>query len=259
MTRLEFDLIDALNEEAARVPDEVIDRLRRVDYRPRTRRLSRARILGGAGLSAATTAGIVTALVLGGATPAYAGWTAQPSAATTAPSSSVDQRCLSRLASLPGSQPGWAPVVTDTRGPYTLVVEQAGSAQATCLTGPALTAVSVTGAGGRVTMVTTAGSPAPGTPFTMGGSGSLRVFTPSPSAPIDRVEQRTLSSSEGAYAVVDGHVAADVTAVTLTLADGSTVGATVANGWFLAWWPSAQSAVSATITTPGGTTTQQLT
>ena len=260
MSSLEFDLIDALNAEAATLPDEAIDRLRRVDYRPRTRRWARARIAGGAGVGAAATAGVVAALVLGGAAPAYAGWTAQPSAGGTSPPSAVERRCVLQIDSLPGPQPDWSPMVTDTRGPYTLVVGQAGADQATCLTGPSLIAVSVTGSAGQVMMAGSSNAaPGSGHHTTVVGSGSMRVFTPSPSAPIDQVAQRTLVSSQGAYAVIDGHVAADVTGVSLTLSDGSTVAATVANGWFLGWWPSAQSAVSAAITTPGGTTTQDLT
>lgn len=261
MTSLEFDLIDALAAEAATVPDEAVDRLRRIDYRPRTRRLTRGRVTGGVGVSAAATVAMVSAAVLGGAAPAYAGWTARPSAGGTAPPGAVAERCASQLGALPGPRHDWIPAVTDVRGPYTLVVDEAGHIQATCLTGPSLTAVSVTGSGGRLVMVGSAnGEHADGERTTAVGSGSARVLTPSASGPIDRISQRTLSvSGRGAYAVVDGHVAADVTAVSLTLADGSAVEATVADGWFLAWWPSAQTAVSAAITTPGGTITQDLT
>jgi hypothetical protein len=47
-----------------------------------------------------------------------------------------------------------------------------------------------------------------------------------------------------------------VTAVTLTLHDGSNVEATTGNGWFAAWWPSLQGVRSADLTTTKGSTTQ---
>ncbi len=59
-----------------------------------------------------------------------------------------------------------------------------------------------------------------------------------------------------AYSFADGHAGDGVSAVTLILDDGTNVQATVANGWFVAWWPSAQNVKSAELTTPAGTTTQ---
>jgi hypothetical protein len=62
--------------------------------------------------------------------------------------------------------------------------------------------------------------------------------------------------SGGAYSLAEGRTGADVTGVTLTLDDGSTVQATVGNGWFVAWWPGSHVVKSAELATSSGTTTQ---
>ena len=54
-----------------------------------------------------------------------------------------------------------------------------------------------------------------------------------------------------AYSFADGHAGDGVSAVTLILDDGTNVQATVANGWFVAWWPSAHDVKSADVTDPG--------
>jgi hypothetical protein len=59
-----------------------------------------------------------------------------------------------------------------------------------------------------------------------------------------------------AYSFADGHTGADVSAVALTLDDGTNVKATVDNGWFVAWWPSAHEVKSAEVTSPSGVKTQ---
>jgi hypothetical protein len=86
-----------------------------------------------------------------------------------------------------------------------------------------------------------------------------------------------LATDGQAFRQLAGRVGPDVTGVTLVLADGSTVEATVANGWFAAWWPGRWSGnhmvpptdqslsplgqsvpQSVEITTASGTTTQPL-
>lgn len=54
-----------------------------------------------------------------------------------------------------------------------------------------------------------------------------------------------------------GQTGADMTAVTITLDDGTTVEATTANGWFAALWPDSVRAKSAQVTTTSGTTTRE--
>ena len=47
----------------------------------------------------------------------------------------------------------------------------------------------------------------------------------------------TRDSAGDALTLVDGRTGAGVTAVTIERSDGSSVQATVTNGWYLAWWP----------------------
>lgn len=62
-------------------------------------------------------------------------------------------------------------------------------------------------------------------------------------------------SAGDALTLVDGRVGAGVSAVTITLSDGSTVQATVSGGWYLAWWPGSVAAANAQISTASGTGT----
>jgi hypothetical protein len=55
-----------------------------------------------------------------------------------------------------------------------------------------------------------------------------------------------------------GTVGKDVTAVTLTLTDGTKVGAFVVNGIYAAWWPGRMNPVSAAARTATGATTTHL-
>ena len=56
--------------------------------------------------------------------------------------------------------------------------------------------------------------------------------------------------------MVDGPIGAGVTGVTITRSDGSSVQSTVKNGWYLAWWPGTEHAVTAQVATASGTSTQ---
>jgi hypothetical protein len=78
------------------------------------------------------------------------------------------------------------------------------------------------------------------------------------SGDLTQVTQSHLSTSDGPYTLVDGRVASGVTGVTLVLDDGQNVVTTVADGWFVAWWPDSAGATSAQVTSAGGTTTESL-
>jgi hypothetical protein len=56
-----------------------------------------------------------------------------------------------------------------------------------------------------------------------------------------------------------GQAGSDVSAVSFTFADGKTVAATVANGWYFAWWPWISAPTSVTVATTSGTTTSPVT
>ena len=65
----------------------------------------------------------------------------------------------------------------------------------------------------------------------------------------------TRDSAGNALTLVDGRAGAGVTAVTIDRSDGSSVQATVTDGWYLAWWPGTVTATNAEVTTASGTST----
>lgn len=79
------------------------------------------------------------------------------------------------------------------------------------------------------------------------------------SGSLQQVIQSHLSTAgDGPYTLVDGRTQPGVTGVTLVRDDGQDVVATVAGGWFVAWWLESASAGSAEVTTASGTTTEPL-
>jgi hypothetical protein len=213
---LEHDLRDALADRAARAPREASARLRTVDYHPRSRWPRSRPALGALALSGAAAA-VSAAILLGsGAAPAFAGWTASPTAPLPGQLAGAHQRCAS----------SGTPVLTDTRGPYTASIYADGS---TCLEGNGITISSSSGSAAK-------SSAAPGA-IELNGAGE--------------------SDSNGhALTMVDGPIGTGVTGVSITRNDGSSVQATVKNGWYLAWWPGTQRAVTAQVASASGTSAQ---
>jgi hypothetical protein len=222
--QLESELRAALRERADQVPEASIARLSHVDYHPRTRRL-RPPLAIGALASAAGTAGAVAVVISlsAGASNAFAGWSPKPTrpAPDQLAAASADCQTQSPIAGLPLT-------LTDTRGPFTFSVYANSTTSSTCIKGPTFTAVATNSTSTPITV------PA-GHILLSGSHGSNRG---------------------GAYSWADGRTGDGVSAVTLTLDDGTTVQATVANGWFVAWWPGSRSVKSAAVTTPSGTSTQ---
>ncbi len=242
---LEHELRAALRSQAGEVPASAVARVRRRDYRPRTRTL-RPPVAAGALVTAVAAAAIVAVVTLGtGTQQAFAGWSATPTPAATGQVTGAEAACQAKLASAPDRRVGvgnpapvdvaaLSPVLTDTRGPFTFVIfaGQSGDTtdSASCITGPSFTALA-----------------------TSSQSGAAPVAA-------DRVtltasHLRLRSGQEYSYAV--GHTGSAVTGVTLVLADGTEVTASTANGWFVAWWPSSEDATAAQLTTAQGTSTQQ--
>ncbi len=260
---LEAELRAAFAERAHDVSAQAVDRLRRIDYRPRSRTL-RPRVAFGAGAALAATGGAVVALVgLGaGASPAFAGWSATPTAPASGETTGALQQCTSQLAGMQASglpTGGWQPVLTDTRGPFTAMILSSGGASATCFTGPSVTTVNendTQGIQGSASEHVSAGSATSASP----SSVSVLGLGGSTTAPISRGSQSHLTTSGGQpYTFVQGQVGADVTGVKLLLSDATDVQATVADGSFVAWWPGSANATSAQIASASGVTTQQLT
>ncbi len=266
--QLESDLREAFSRAVAVVPTETGDRLRGIDYHPRTGRLS-PRLTAGAMIgAAATTTTIVSVVVLGGSQTAFAGWSPSPSPAPIALTSSAESACQAQLVEDQGldlSPTGpWTVVATDVRGPFTLVIYENGDTHATCLTGPSTTVVSRSGPSGRSMSVSQSnGGSEPGTRTGYRASGSWSMATGSGgdggSGAINHVVVAHLeSSSQGPYTFVEGEVDPGVTGVTVVRSDGEQVQATTDNGWFLAWWPGTQGATSAEIATSQGVTSEVL-
>lgn len=266
-TAFEEQLSDALSQRAASVPLAATERVRTVDYHPRQHRLAVPVAVSAGAAASAATVGTVLAVVLGGAAPAYAGWSPAPTAAaTTSPSPQADQSCLQAL---PSGQPdsvgevgsgSWQTVVTDVRGPFTVALFQDTGAYAACFTSSSFTEVTqVWDNGGSA-----AGAAANGTIHSLlagGPTGGLSTGTVggTTSGDLQNVVQMHLSTSaDGPYSLVDGRVASGVTAVTLVLDNGQDVVTTVADGWLIAWWPGDNAATSAQVTNASGTTTETL-
>ena len=272
-TEFEADLRQAFEARAAAVPVAVASRLRSMDYRPRERRLRGPVTVGAGVLASAGAAGAVLSVVLGGAAPAYAGWSAAPTAASSSPSTSAAASCQSQLTTMPsgpgasslGSGP-WENVLTDVRGPFTVALFQNDGAYASCFTSSSFTQVSMVSSGGSAGAAagSTRISASPGESVRVGNGGgpggmsSVSLGGGTTSGDLTQVTQSHLSTSDGPYTLVDGRVASGVTGVTLVLDDGQNVVSTVADGWFVAWWPDSAGATAAQVTSAAGTTTESL-
>jgi hypothetical protein len=214
---LEHDLREALADRAALIPREASARLSAVDYDPRSRWLPSRPALGALGLSGAAAAAAAAILLGSSAAPAFAGWTASPTAPLPGQLAGAEQRC--------GLGAGTS-VLTDTRGPYTASIYADGS---TCVAGNGITISSSSAGGGK--------SSVPAGAIELNGAGE--------------------SDSDGhALTMVDGPIGAGVTGVTINRSDGSSVQATVKNGWYLAWWPGTERAVTARVASASGTSAQ---
>lgn len=255
MSQLEDDLRKALAEGAPAVPVDVAARLRRVDYRPRTPRLGVALAAGGA-VGVAATAGVIISIIgLGtGTQSAFAGWSASPTMPASGQTAAAEAACLAQVPSAADAEharadgtarapvmeallkiaPGeWRTVLADTRGSSTMILLEAGKgeAQASCLSGASASeaVMSVGPVGARTASI---------------AAGQAQVVS---------TGSQAVNGHQFSY--TEGRVGAKVTGITITLNDDTHVFATVANGYFVAWWPGAQQPVSQEVATSSETTT----
>ena len=281
-TALEEELSEALAQRAASLPRSATERLRAIDYHPRRHLLGVPVAISAGAAATAATVGTVLAVVLGGATPAYAGWSAMPT--SSSPPSSAAPDCVSTLTSAASDpsgtgQPGtpgtgstgsgtgaWQSLLTDVRGPFTITLLQNGTSYATCFTGPSFTEVN------RITSASNGSSGVQSGSLSInsqtanggvsgpqaGGVGSIVSLEGTSSGDLNQVLQNHLTTtSDGPYTFIDGRVANGATGVTLVLDDGESIVATVADGWFVAWWPgNTADATSAQVTKASGTTSE---
>jgi hypothetical protein len=243
-TQVEHELRLALAARAAELPSEASRRVLAVGYRPRSSLQRPALAVGGA----AVVAGAVVAVSLVGLgtdTPrAFAGWSATPTAHSGNQARKAREACLPRLptsariehaqetASGPGPHKpwpiadipagGWHTVLIDSRGPYTVIlfIAAQGAAEMSCFSG-------------RQPMQAS-----------LGGSFGAHPPPPVPAGHVSIVSSgsRTTPPDEGSqqFSQLVGRTGPGVTGVTLRLRDGTRVTASLANGWFLAWWPGMQ-------------------
>lgn len=259
MSRLEDDLRKALAEGAPEVPTAVAERLRRFDYRPRSPRFGAALAAGGAVGMAATAGAIISIVGLGAGTqPAFAGWSASPTVPASGQTAAAEAACLARVPNTSDAEraradgtahapvmeallkitPGeWRTVLADTRGSSTMILLEAakGQAQASCLSGASASEAVM-------------------------GVGPVGAQTGSVAAGQAQVVSTGSQSVNGhQFSDTEGRVGTDVTGVTITLNDGTHISATVANGYYAAWWPGSRQPVSQEVATSSGTTsTNQL-
>jgi hypothetical protein len=225
--RLETDLRAALLERASEVPASSVARVTRGDYRPRTRVFRRPIALG-AIAGAGGAAGIVAAVALLGAgvSNAFAGWAAQPAPVSPAQLRVAAARCRAQ------SPIGGLPLVlSDGRGPFAFVIFANRLDSVACISGPSFTSAS-------------------------GSVSSIAVSVTAGQVSLTTAHQTIRDGQR--YSFADGHSGSGVTGVKLLLDDGSTVVATVGNGWFAAWWPGASNIRAAEIYTSSGVRTQML-
>jgi hypothetical protein len=272
--QLEADLREGFAGRAAQVPMDSALRLRAIDFRPRSSRFSTRLTVGSVTGVAAATGAIVSVVILGGAPPAFAGWTAIPSAAAS-PSTVASAACQAQLTNGPtstSSAGGQSTVLdTDVRGPYTVIVYQNGQSYSTCFSGPSFTIVNAVSSGnlsgsasGSMSVRVQAGQ-GPGSPGAV-AAGRTSVLSgtsvdgQSASIPRMTVSSLTLpSATADAYTLVDGQLGSGVTGVTLVRSDGSRVQATSGNGWFVAWWPNDVGVSSAEVDSASGQSTESFT
>jgi hypothetical protein len=192
----------------------------------REQRSRRPLLVGVSGAAAVSVAGGLAAVLslAGGASNAFAGWTPQPTAPTTAQLTATETYCANNV-----PWPKLPLKLVDGRGPFTFMVYSDGTSNDFCTTGPSFQNAS----GWRTS-----------SPMTV-PAGRLFLWT-------DHVS----TDSGQPYGSMIAEAGAGVAAATVTLDDGSEVTATVENGWVVAWWPGAHHVASAQLTTPSGTQTQ---
>jgi hypothetical protein len=222
---------------------------------PSPRRTRRFVLTGVGGTAAATTA-VLLGLLGPWATPAFAGWSAQPTVPTSEQLSAAETSCASlatNLANAPGStgSTALAPIsLSDARGPYSLIVYGTTN-PSLCVAGSGFT--SLHEEGGTISIADSAVGQS------VGGSGSNGIATnrssndsvPSAGGAVVNLTY-TADENGQSFTVAEGQVGSQVTGATLLVSDGSSVVATVSNGQFAAWWPGDATVSSIQVTTTAG-------
>ena len=211
-------------------------------------RRKRHLVLTGAGAGAVAVAASVVGLLGPWSTPAFAGWSAQPTTPASGQLSAAESACATlatNLADAPGSTaPSTLPPVslTDVRGPYSLLVYGTTNPDL-CVLGNGYSSLHEAGqaAIGMSSAVVNGGAGNGNTVVHQFSSSENLATNPSPTPPgpdAAVVDISNTTDDNGQYFwVIVGQVGSQVTGATVLLHDGSSVVATVSNGLFAAWWP----------------------
>jgi len=222
-------------------------------------RRKRRFVLTGASGGAVAVAATLVGLLGPWSTPAFAGWSSQPTSPSSGQLSTAEAACstlATNLADAPGSTaPATLPPesLIDVRGPYTLLVY--GSTSPTiCVLGNGYSSLHEAGQAA----IGMSSAPNDGNTVVHQSTGSDSFTTdpsstpPAPDAAAIDINNTTVDNGQY-FSLIEGQVGSQVTGATVVLSDGSSVEATVSNGLFAAWWPGQVTESSVQVTTTTGT------
>jgi hypothetical protein len=242
----ESELLEAFAARLKTLSPEREERLLAFDYHPsRARRRGRAWAAIGTG-GTALVGGIAAAiLMLSSGASVAEGWTAVPSPPTAGAVAAATTSCnwlhdLNGPPILTGT-----PILTDGRGSYTAAIYVKGHTAHICISDGQHTATSLEMNNMSLHFDAKPGPDQLGDPS--GSGGSAPGFPGS-----------TGSTTSNQYEDVKGLAGRDVSAVTFEFAHGSSVKATVQNGWYFAWWPGDRWPSSVRVGTNTGTRTSPM-
>ncbi|MET8054716.1 hypothetical protein ABZU75_44810 [Streptosporangium sp. NPDC005286] len=177
----------------------------------------------GGGVAVGIAAALLLPGVFGGGS-AMAAWTATPHTVSGDRAADAQEKCLDSARDTAkrttGRELGFRPVVTEGRGPWTLVYVNDDSshlAEITCL----LRDGDLVGSTGS--------TPGPG----------AQPLSPVPAGSARAALGAVMSTSEESVRIVTGRVGAGVVGLELSTEAKGSVTATVTGGYFAAWWPDA--------------------
>ncbi len=208
------------------------------------------------GVSGTAVAGIAVLVGLFGpwASPAFAGWSAQPTTPSAGELGAAEATCSSlatNLASLSGGSTTdvLAPVsLSDVRGPYALIVYGTTN-PALCVSGNQLTSLQANGDAISIAATISVGHQSGSSTALTNRSSSNAI--PSPDGAVANLSYSAKMGGQS-FSVAEGSVGSEVSGATFVLSDGSSVVASLANGLIAAWWPGQATVSSIQVTTNSG-------
>jgi hypothetical protein len=239
----ESDLRAAFKARFETVAPERELRLGTFDYRSRTTRRRRLWAATGTGGTALTGGVVAAILMLSSGASVAEGWTPVPTAPSATAVAAATAACnWVNETSGPPILTG-TPVLTDGRGSYTALIYVNGHVAHICISNGQHTATSLAMTDMPLFFDAVPGPDQLGDPDGFGGGA--------PGFPGS-------ANSSGGAEDVSGLAGSDVSAVTFDFANGSTVDATVQNGWYFAWWPGDSRPTTVQVTTSTGTLTSPM-